>query len=340
MAKANIVIVFVPGGAGTALALDTMSFWNVPPPDFSGLRLILDPALALPWSPSDVGNLVNVYDNFIEAFLVGSLGYSINSDLFLFPYDWRQGFPSAGISLANLVNSTIVPQLGGRKIVFICHSYGCMVARWALTMPSPISPIDPALVNSVVAAGPHMLGIPQAFSNFQSMPQISDAFTFLYNLAVFLFPEFVDQIQVPINRTLMAVDAQLYCLPDYGILTNIANITAPYSPFLWNHWPTQTSALMTQIRNNLDSLAIAAWPASVPRIVIASQSFPTEAGYLLDANGKIISPVMQMGDNTVPIDSALAYCDPGQQFLVNSQHRELLDNPNGRTYLVSTANVI
>lgn len=335
MANANVVIVFVPGGVGTSLSLDGINVWNVPPPDFSGLRMILDPALSLPWLPLETGALVNVYDDLINNFLIFDLGYTLHQNLFLFPYDWRQGLPKAGSALAKHVNSTIIPKLNGRKIVFIAHSYGCMVTRWALTMPAPANPIDPSKVATVVAAGPHMNGIPQAFSNFSRMPQISDSFAFLYNLAVAAAPALVDQIQVPINRTLMAVAAQLYCLPDYKILFGgTPTAGSPRSPFDWTRWPEETAGVMQQIRKDLDNLSIANWP-NLPRVVIASDLFPTEAGYLLDVKDQIVSAVVQPGDNTVLLESAKAFCAPGEEFMVNSPHRQLLDDPASRNYLIA-----
>src|SRR5262249_38398253 len=154
------VIVLVPGGLGTRLSLDGMEVWNS---DFSGVRMLINASLLDPWLSLGVGDLLDIYDDLINNFLVANQGYTVGTDLFLFGFDWRLGMEANALALANFVNGLA---LGGKKVLFIAHSSGCMVVRWALHMGTVNNPniplINNAIVDRVVAAGPPMLGIPSA----------------------------------------------------------------------------------------------------------------------------------------------------------------------------------
>ncbi|MGA9474593.1 MAG: hypothetical protein WBV36_19150, partial [Terriglobales bacterium] len=96
MARADIVIVLVPGGMGSSLNLGTVELWNS---TTTALAMVLDPALLLPWLPLTPVSLVTVYDDFIG--FLENLGYSTGQqNLYPFPYDWRQGLPLCASNLA------------------------------------------------------------------------------------------------------------------------------------------------------------------------------------------------------------------------------------------------
>jgi pimeloyl-ACP methyl ester carboxylesterase len=339
MARNDIVIVLVPGAMGSSLNLGTTEVWNFSllPPNANGVAMFIDPALLLPWLPLRAGGLLSVYDDFIG--FLGNRGYSVpRQNLFLFPYDWRQGMPRAATALANYVNQAIVPNLAGRRIVFVTHSYGCMVARWALTLPVAGPMIAAAHVERVLAAGPPMLGIPGAFWDMLQMPKLGTVFTDLFNIFQFLYQALAADVQVPISNTLMAVTAQLEVLPTYPILQGGANPPNPppmqYSAFEWDGWPAELDALMNTVQANLNSIALAPWPLGVDLTVFASNGFPTDAGYSLNAADQIQATLSGLGDDTVLHNSALAFCAPGQDVLVNFRHEQLLDDPITSNFLI------
>jgi pimeloyl-ACP methyl ester carboxylesterase len=338
MARSDIVIVLVPGGMGSTLTLDGLEVWNFElklPPDLSGLRMILSPALLLPWVPLQPVRLLSVYDDFV-AFL-GSNGYTeAQHNLFLCPFDWRQGMKNAATLLANFINTTVVPNLGSKRILFITHSYGTMVTRWALTLGSPTDPIDSSRVERVVAAGPYMLGIVSAFRNMLEMPNLATMFNDLFDLLKAANPALADQVQVPLSNSLMASTAQLESLPTFPILQGGANPppVQPYLAFDWSGWPPELVSLRNSVQTNLQNLAQAAWP-NIPRTVFASSSYSTDTGYVLDSSNQIQSHWVGSGDGVVLIESALAYCGPGEDVTVSYPHEELLDDPALRSFLVN-----
>ena len=338
MARNDIVIVMVPGGMGSTLTLDGRVVWNFEltlPPDVSGLHMIFNPALLLPWLPLRAGRLLSVYDDFL-AFL-GSQAYSQQQqNLFLFPFDWRQGMKVAAEALADFVKTRVIPNLAGRKILFITHSYGTMVTRWALTVGAAAPLIDPMLVERVVAAGAYMLGIVPAFRNMVEMPNLNSIFNDLFALLKTADPALAAQVQAPLSRSLMAVTAQLESLATFPILQGGINPPPgqPYRAFDWSGWPAELASLMGAVQQNLQNLANAPWP-NVPRTVFASGNHPPDIGYVLDLNDQIQSHSVAPGDGVVLLQSALAYCALGEEVTVSYQHEELLNDPVARQFLVS-----
>jgi pimeloyl-ACP methyl ester carboxylesterase len=333
MARKDLVIVVVPGGMGTTLSLEKIRVWDFDPPlHFEGARMIIDPALLLPWLPLRHGHLLSLYDGLKKFFL--KHGYVKNDNLFFWGYDWRLGTETNAEALADFVNTEI--DLKNRKLLFVAHSYGCMIVRWALLFPPrPLGPmIDNSLVERVVAAGPPMLGMACPFKDLVSMPRLNDTFDQLFALLRAAWPDIAAQVAVPINDTLMAVTAQLegLCPNNIPILSGGSG-GGTFGAFNWARWPTELATLRAAVQATHAKLQTAPW-GNVSCTIIASNSYDTETGYFLDANDGYQSDWKpDAGDGSVLLTSARAYCPAVYPLLVGGRHRKLLDHPAARKYL-------
>jgi hypothetical protein len=340
---ANLVIVFVPGGLGTQLWLNSTKIWDVDltsiPPDVSGLRVIIDPSLLLSWLPLQAHDLLSDYNGFIT--FLNNAGYQTGPpagpfNLLLFGYDWRQGIEALAGQLATVVNKQVVPQLAGgkKKILFIAHSYGCLVVRWALRYgATPL--IANTLVNMVVAAGPPMLGMASSFRDMVHMPSLGDYFDQLFAIVQSLFPSLADPVVASLCKTAMAVTSELEGMPpnQVPILQGGANppATQPYGVFDWTGWPPQLSTLLAQVKATQAQLLATNW-GGINSQIIASSSYDTDTGYVLTPDNLYQSSWPPgPGDGTVLLNSAQAY--GGTLHMVASAHRQLLDDPAARAFL-------
>jgi hypothetical protein len=328
------VIVLVPGGLGTRLSLDKVKVWDS---DLSGTRMLINPSLLDPWLDLDAGGLLSIYDDLIQ-FLVTNGGYTVDTDLFPWGFDWRLGMEANALALAQFANALV---LGGKKILFIAHSSGCMVVRWALHMDTPsnigVPLIDNSIVEQVVAAGPPMLGIPSAFKDMIEMPRLNDLFDALYFLVKLVFPTLAAQVSEPLNRTLMGVTAQLEMLPPNMItmLQGGKNPPAPiYGVFDWRGWPSELKSARDAAQATTQRQRTTPW-GTVPCTIIAGTNNQTATGYVLDAQDHYHSDLSTtpIGDDSVLLSSALAYCSTAAPVIVSERHRTLLDDPVARTFL-------
>ena len=174
MASKTKPVVLVPGILGSELVISGTTVWAN---NFNALKIIMNPSLLLPWVPADAQRPISQYDGFIN-FLESEIGYQIGVDLFPFGYDWRTGIEPAASALAQYIEKN-VRMIHGGPIVFIAHSFGCLVVRWAIVKGL----IKSNQIELVVAAGPPSLGGAKAFKSVLEMPSLSDTFDALYNLA-------------------------------------------------------------------------------------------------------------------------------------------------------------
>jgi len=73
------------------------------------------------------GNLLGeAYQGTIDFFT--SNGYTLDQDLFLFPYDWRMDVSSTNSLLDEKIES-IKQETGSEKVDIVAHSMGGLVAR-------------------------------------------------------------------------------------------------------------------------------------------------------------------------------------------------------------------
>jgi lecithin:cholesterol acyltransferase len=331
MARPDTVILLVPGGMGSRLELGSLEVWNS---SISALWMVTNPSLLLNWLPLTATSLVPVYDQFVS--FLASQGYTPENNLFLFPYDWRQGLRSCAMALAEFVKSQVEPNLAGRKILFVTHSYGCMVTRWGILLPSSASLIDNSLIRGIVAAGPPMLGIPSAFKNLVAAPDLGTLFYTVFQMAKYLFPALTEEIQVSVNRTLVAVSSQLECLPTYPILYGGAYAGAqPYSAFKWGGLPVEMLSLLNTVQQDLLTIVNAPW-STIDMTVLLSDATHTDTGYVLNANDQLAWSLQPgPGDGIVPYASAQAFCSASANMVnLSYPHMQLLDDPVGQAFLV------
>jgi lecithin:cholesterol acyltransferase len=334
MARQDLVIVVVPGGMGTTLSLKSVRVWDFDPPvHFEGARMIVDPALLVPWLPLKQGHLLSVYDDLKKFFV--KHGYVKDDNLFLWGYDWRLGMEINARVLADFVENEI--DLTQRKLLFVAHSSGCMIVRWALLSPSSPAPlIDNALVERVVAAGPPMLGMARPFKDLVRMPRLNDTFDKLYAFVKAAWPKLANSVSVPINKSLMSVTAQLEGLTPNNIPMlsgGSGGAGGAFGVFDWAGWPDELATLRADVQATQSKLQATPW-GNVDCTIIASQSHWTETGYFLDSHDEYLHDwTPDAGDDSVLLMSAQAYCPWVQPLLVKERHRTLLDDPATRDYL-------
>lgn len=322
--KAN-PIVLVPGILGSELQVASATVWAG---DSRAIRTIITPSYLLPWLPVDAGAPVSTYDNTVD--FLEAKGYLKGNDLFLFGYDWRVGIEAAANALANYVENTVRLRHGG-SVVFIAHSLGCLVVRWALVK----NLVDSNRVQLVVAAGPPSLGSARAFKSMVEMPNISDLFDRIYRRFEQGFPNLAKRVEMALTKTLMALTSLLELMPPRGVPI-LSDGNQIFSAFEWPGWPKELSALRSRVEYTQAELRSGQWPSNVPRKLIASEETPTEKGYVFDISDPfdlIYKLPGDPGDGRVLIDSARDFGTDENELLVKSEHGSLLDDPDTRDWL-------
>jgi len=89
-----------------------------------------------------------------ERFILG--GYAVNSDLYLFNYDWRLGIKENSVKLAQKI-SDVLRNTGAFKVNVVAHSYGGLITKKYIFDTGAEQKIDKA-----VFVGVPNLGAPQA----------------------------------------------------------------------------------------------------------------------------------------------------------------------------------
>lgn len=75
------------------------------------------------------GNLLSrAYGNTIQFFTSDEMGYTLNEDFFVFPYDWRKDLSESSNLLDQKIQS-IKTQTNSQKVDIVAHSMGGLVAR-------------------------------------------------------------------------------------------------------------------------------------------------------------------------------------------------------------------
>lgn len=163
-------LVFIPGIWGSTLAIEDVVFW--PPTDISPstvsdvltklrtkVRTNIDeevPVMAngiLPYSP--------VWGGYNVILMSSSLAYTLDSNFWTFPYDWRQSNEISGQMLSRFIEKKI--QGKWNSVDIVCHSMGGFVTRAAYKHGARIK-------NTVYIASPHF-GNPLAY--FALNPRIT-----------------------------------------------------------------------------------------------------------------------------------------------------------------------
>jgi len=97
---------------------------------------------------------VHVFDGLIDELILN--GYNENTDLFVFPYDWRKSSAENAILLKNKIDS-ILENKGSEKIDIIAHSMGGLLAK------KYIADTTGNKVDKMIFLGTPHLGAPKAF---------------------------------------------------------------------------------------------------------------------------------------------------------------------------------
>lgn len=102
---------------------------------------------------------VKEYDGLINT--LTNLGYVINNDLFIFPFDWRQEVEKSADNLNSFLNEKIWVNDPNRKINIIGHSLGGLIGR-VFTQNN----IDK--INQIITVGTPHQGVVQVFKPLES----------------------------------------------------------------------------------------------------------------------------------------------------------------------------
>ena len=111
MEKYRYPLIIVPGSMGSELYLDSDRLW---PPDKRTDFQKLDEMVDTPLKVGDVVRVmqpmarlpfgkVDLWQSFIDDFMVGELGYTEEQNLFIFSYDWRQDIRDSARELREAV---------------------------------------------------------------------------------------------------------------------------------------------------------------------------------------------------------------------------------------------
>jgi hypothetical protein len=93
-------------------------------------------------------------------------GYTENSNLFIFPYDWRQDFVVTAGKLADFIVQICLPYNGKCSIILLAHSAGGLIARCLLEAGDFDDRLGTAgaAIASLITIGTPSEGAPEAAS--------------------------------------------------------------------------------------------------------------------------------------------------------------------------------
>jgi pimeloyl-ACP methyl ester carboxylesterase len=165
-------LIFIPGIWGSTLAVGDDVFW--PPTDFSpstlsdvldklGTKIRTNIDEDVPVVAKDVFPYSVVWGGYNVMLMSSYWGYTLGSNFWTFPYDWRQSNDTSGQMLTRFIEKKIQGEWASVDIV--CHSMGGFVTRAAYKHSAPIK-------RTVYIASPHF-GNPLAY--FALNPEINSA---------------------------------------------------------------------------------------------------------------------------------------------------------------------
>lgn len=320
-------VVLVPGIMGSELGLNGSAVWN---DSWSALWAVFNPTLLAHWVPLQPGEpLKGVYGDTIEWMRVQK-GYGPD-DLYAFGYDWRLGIRSAAEGLAHFVENTV---RRGSQIIFLAHSLGCLVVRWALAEGL----ITSIKVKIVVAAGPPFLGSATAFKSVIDIPDIDERLNYLFRTLVAVYPTLANRATLTLIKSMMTIQSLIEMMPHPQIPVFSDGSAQLFGVSAWPGWPDVLKLAVSNAEHVQNRLESTSWPVHVPRKLILSDEWPTETGFFIDNSDpyKITASLpSQPGDGTVLADSARAFGSDEAELVVQSAHRELLRDQQVRNYLNS-----
>lgn len=144
--KKHLPIIFIPGVGGSRLWNGNYPLWPIPAP-FHMTDLFLDDNGKRPLNsgvkvePTDILRAApgNFYGGFVD-YLQGK-NYTLDKDLFLFPYDWRLDNTGHLDPLDELVDKAL-KKADSKKVILIAHSMGGIIARAYVQSDSGAAKVD------------------------------------------------------------------------------------------------------------------------------------------------------------------------------------------------------
>ncbi len=264
-------------------------------------KTILIPGLGASWDIGAIltgnqgGNwvipsFVTQYDGLINSFV--NAGYTKDTDLFIFAYDWRKPLSVLADRLKNFIDTNIPP---GEKVNIVGHSMGGLVARaYAQTNGT-------SKVNKIVTIGTPNMGVTKAYGVWEGATVWDDAWW--TKIAIELTTHFgamSDEIQT--IRTLVPSIKDL--LPTYNYL-KFNNVLLPWSSL------TQKNDYLNTLNQNIssiNSLTTAIYSNNVPTDKIIGVVSPSTEDLALNkwVDGKPDGNSFEQtnGDGTVIEESA------------------------------------
>ncbi|NCN58552.1 hypothetical protein GW940_01390 [Candidatus Microgenomates bacterium] len=109
-----------------------------------------------PWQNWKLIPQVTEYNGILKT--LQTQGYTLNQNLFIFPYDWRQKITDSGQDLKSFIDTQVIPKNPDSKINLVGHSLGGLVSRSYLQEYAPAG-----LVDQIITLGSPHQGVTEAY---------------------------------------------------------------------------------------------------------------------------------------------------------------------------------
>lgn len=304
------VIVFIPGFGGSKLQdAQGKNVWgNLVKMRKRFGELELSPTKQQsPLIANDILDSVSIFGPFSIGQYSGLLksltemGYIRNTNLFIFPYDWRQSNFDTALKLKSFIEKN--PAFNGKKVTIIAHSMGGLVARIyiqkygekrvekLITLGTPYYGAPEALRLFFDGLGPgyntFLGGREKVISVFSSFPATYELLPNYKNNCILGLPD--DEKKTPID----VLDLQRSMWEKCSWLSAI-----PGRADLVNQSLARAKELSALVRKPL--------PSSVRSFTITGDLIDTLSRLYLKDYCQPYEWVFYRGDGTVPLDSAIA----------------------------------
>lgn len=238
-------------------------------------------------------------------------GRTLNSDYFLFPYDWRESVVNTADNLNLFLNNRVWSAHPYQPVQIVGHSLGGVVAR-VFADKYTTKPIK-----QIITAGAPHLGVVQSYKPLDSGELERE------NSLMWL----AEKMTLMLNKTLLQSDKDTFA-QRFPVLFDLL----PTFPYLQNE-------VGSLIQSTLINPLISQFPfLSSPRIAsyyMGGSGTQTLAGYVLDSQRKPISSYFEDGDNLVISSSSKNQTVP----IPVQNHGELIYSQESIKAILSKLNV-
>jgi len=264
---------------------------------------------------------VSEYSSLLQT--LQNKGKVLDTDVFLFPYDWRKSITKSAQDLDSYISQKIWSSNKYQPVQLIGHSLGGVVGRTFVDM-NPDKPIK----QLVTAGSPH-LGAVQSYKPLMA-GEIDRENTLIW---------LAEKLILNLNKTLVESDKStvLRMLP---VLSDLV----PSFPFLKDE---SGQAVTSSVQNSLlTSYPIQTIPL-IPQFFIGSDAYQMNAGYVLGnrtptdvlfdvyADGHPISSWKDKGDETTIFKSSLNQASP----ILQANHGEIIYGKEAIKTILSKLNI-